>query len=267
MTDDAATALERLLSASRGGLTLVLLFDYDGTLVPITSHPSLAVLTSETRALLERLASLPRVAVGVLSGRSLADVVALVGIPGLYHAGTSGMELDLRGRVVRHTKEREAATLIARVAEQLRPVPADFAGAWIESKAAGLTVHYRNVRTDRLTELLESITLCLAPWTAQLTTVGGPMAIEVTPQDGWNKGTAVQMILDHVGRDSAFPVFIGDEANDADAFAVVSALGGASIGVGTQAPSTASYRLRDPNAVTEFLAAVLESLEERRTKP
>ena len=260
MNKDVARALDRLVSAYRGGRTLVLLFDYDGTLAPIVEHPRLAVLAPEKRRLLERLAELPRLAVGVLSGRSLADVTSMVGIPGLYYAGTGGMEIDLRGRRLRHPKEREAADLIAAAAERLRDVLDRWGGAWVERKPVGLTVHYRAVPADQMEELIRSVDRSLARWRTRLRTVSGPMAIEVLPADGWTKGVAVQFILDHVGQDAALPVYVGDEANDAEAFAFVAGRGGVTIGVGPQAPPAAACRLRDPGAVEELLAALLDSL-------
>ena len=260
MNKDVARALDRLVSAYRGGRTLVLLFDYDGTLAPIVEHPRLAVLAPEKRRLLERLAELPRLAVGVLSGRSLADVTSMVGIPGLYYAGTGGMEIDLRGQKLHHPKEREAAALIAAVAERLGNALAAWAGAWVERKPVGLTVHYRAVPADQMEELIRSVEVSLAPWGTRLATVGGPMAIEVLPSDGWTKGVAVQFILDHVGQDAALPVYVGDEANDAEAFAFVAGRGGVTIGVGPQAPPAAACRLRDADALAEFLAALLESI-------
>ncbi|HCK80490.1 MAG TPA: hypothetical protein DIC59_03365, partial [Candidatus Competibacteraceae bacterium] len=58
---DAATILERLVSDSRRGGRLVLVFDYDGTLVPFAAYPDLARLDPAVRNILARLAALPRV--------------------------------------------------------------------------------------------------------------------------------------------------------------------------------------------------------------
>jgi trehalose-phosphatase len=260
VNDEGARVLHRLVSAYHDGRTLALLLDYDGTLAPIVEHPRLALLSPEKRRLLERLAALPRLAVGVLSGRSLSDVTSLVGVPGLYYAGTGGMEIDLRGRRLRHPKEREGAALITSVAQRLADIPGRWPGAWIERKPVGLTVHYRAVAADRIEELIGSIGTSLGPWRTRLTTVGGPMAIEVVPRDGWTKGAAVQIILDHVGQDAALPVYAGDDANDADALALVAARGGIPIGVGPEAPPEAACRLPDPAAMVELLAALLKSL-------
>ena len=62
----------------------ILLFaDFDGTLVPIAEHSSLAHLSAETKALLERLAQQNKITLAVICGRALADIQARVGIAGL----------------------------------------------------------------------------------------------------------------------------------------------------------------------------------------
>src|SRR5262249_9743352 len=94
----------RLASARRTRGPLALLFDYDGTLTPIVERPSLALLEPCTRALLGRLAQTAGVSVGIISGRNLTDLRHLVGLPGLYYAGTGGLELDLKGTRLTHPR-------------------------------------------------------------------------------------------------------------------------------------------------------------------
>ena len=74
MMDFEQGALALVRDAYRRGACLALLFDYDGTLVPIAEHPRLAVLTAETRRRLDRLARTPSAFVGVLSGRSIENL-------------------------------------------------------------------------------------------------------------------------------------------------------------------------------------------------
>src|SRR5690606_14870875 len=64
-----------ILTRLREARTAVFL-DYDGTLTPIVPDPAQAVLSAETRSVIQRLAELCPVA--VISGRDLPDVRALV---------------------------------------------------------------------------------------------------------------------------------------------------------------------------------------------
>ena len=50
-----AAILERLITAYQRGERLVLVFDYDGTLTPLVSHPRLAHLDPALRGVLARL--------------------------------------------------------------------------------------------------------------------------------------------------------------------------------------------------------------------
>jgi len=105
-------ALVHVLDAYRRGASLALLFDYDGTLVPIAEHPRLAVLTSETRQRLDRLARTPSAFVGVLSGRRIDDLKHTVGVSGVCYVGTGGLELDLWGVPIMHPESADAAQLV-----------------------------------------------------------------------------------------------------------------------------------------------------------
>ena len=73
---------------------VLLLFDYDGTLTPIVDHPDLAVLAPGTKALLAGLSRDGRFILGIISGRSLDDVRARVGVSGLVYAGNHGLEIQ-----------------------------------------------------------------------------------------------------------------------------------------------------------------------------
>ena len=66
---------------------LLLLSDYDGTLTPIVSRPEDAVLPLGVKEKLAALAGNKSVTVGVISGRSMTDIRAMVGIEGIYYAG------------------------------------------------------------------------------------------------------------------------------------------------------------------------------------
>ena len=62
--------LEWAVAEYHRGRPLVLLFDYDGTLAEFADRPSHAGLSEEIRWALDGVAWLPRVTVGIISGRS-----------------------------------------------------------------------------------------------------------------------------------------------------------------------------------------------------
>jgi trehalose-phosphatase len=268
--------MERLLGAYRAGRTLALLFDYDGTLVPIVQHPALARLPAETRALLEELSGQPHLIVGVLSGRRIEDLKERVGLPltlpsppaaggegrvrgRICYCGVSGMELELHGVRITHPQATQGYAVIARLSVPLRELAAAYPGAWVEDKGLGLTLHYRAAPPHRIEDLRAHAQQIFQSWAGELRILEVAMAMEITPAFGWTKGSAVQRIVTSAGRD-AIPLYAGDEANDRDALETAAALGGVAIGVGPRAPSSADYRLPDPAALLSLLHSFREAL-------
>jgi trehalose 6-phosphate phosphatase len=259
--------LEGLCAAYRRGSTLALLFDYDGTLTPIAACPSLAVLDNHTRRLLASLADRPRVSLGILSGRQLDELKALVRLPGLYLAGTGGLELDLGGTRVEHPQAERVAALIVRLAVRLEKEVAVYQGAWLERKRLGLAVHYRQLPEHEVAPLRANVENAARAFGSELRIVQGPEAWEITPAWGWTKGTAVRLILAHLGANSPVLFYAGDRDSDIEAMEVVAAMGGIAMGIGPHAPSAAGCQLPDPGALRAFLANLDASLEEWKSSP
>ncbi len=256
-------ALERLVNAYRNGDKLVLVFDYDGTLAPLEEHPRLAELPIGTRELLKQLAQLPRIFVGILSGRGLNDLKGMVGVADFFYAGNSGQELDLQGVRVTAPQAEKSRLQVAGLAAKLNEVAARYPGAWVENKGLGLTLHYRKVEWLRFLPLRQETRRAVKSQAGSFRLVNGPMAFEMTPAHSWNKGTALRKIVDHVNHigGKVVPVYAGDEANDNDAMAAAAALGGIALGIGPSAPATAPYHLDSPSDLVGFLSKLLEVLK------
>src|SRR5258707_10853052 len=86
--------LNHLDEVSRAPVLLVAT-DYDGTLAPLVSEPSLAEAHRESVVALKALAGLPQTHVAVISGRALADLSGrLGGIDSVHFVGSHGSEFD-----------------------------------------------------------------------------------------------------------------------------------------------------------------------------
>ena len=254
----------RLVDARRRGTRLVLLFDYDGTLVPIVEHPSLAALSADTQHQLEQLALTPSIAIGVLSGRAIDDLRDRVGIEDAYYVGTSGLELSYGSSPIVEPEPASAA-LVAAVAMTLRRALAGYVGAWLEQKPFGMTVHYRRVCPNQIEALQAAVAGALASSSSAVRVVRGAMAIEIVPDVGLTKGTALRMIVEHVGGAAVLPLYAGDDANDAEALVAAADLGGIAIGVGPRAPSPAQYHLPGASSVGSLVEALLDMLGDSAT--
>lgn len=252
--------LERLMAAYQHDERLVLVFDYDGTLTPLVAHPNLAHLDPALRAVLARMAALPRVTVGVVSGRGLDNLMSMVGLEGLYYGGTCGLELDLRGERVISTEALHTQKLFAELLAALETGLLAYPGAWVEQKPFGFTLHYRQLQPDRIAPLRAEVAALLTPHRSRLLIVDGPLAIEALPAVQQDKGTALRAIIAHSGSRPATVLFAGDAANDAPALVAAAELGGIALGIGPEPPMEATDRLSDPVALHQFLAALAEAL-------
>ena len=85
----------------------------------------------------------------------------------------------------------------------------------------------------------------------------GPKSLEAVADVGWTKGTAVQMILQHLHVDEALVLYAGDGANDVEAMEEVVRRRGIAVGVGPQAPAAAQYYLHGPEELQSLLANLM----------
>lgn len=259
MPPASSTILERLITAYQRGERLVLVFDYDGTLTPLVAHPRLAQLDPALRDVLARLVATPRVAVGVVSGRGLDDLIGMVGLEGLSYGGCIGLELELAGERRIPTEALESRPLLDTLRAAAEIGLAAYPGAWVENKPFGFTVHYRQLAPDRIEPLRTEMAALLEPHAASLHVLDGPMVIEVAPAINWDKGMALRAIV-AAGGEPATVLYAGDAANDAMALATAAELGGVALGIGPEPPAEAVDRLPDPAALAGLLAALADAL-------
>lgn len=249
---------QRLLRTDR----VLLLFDYDGTLTPIVARPEDALLSDDVRGLLRTLAARPTCIVGIVSGRSLADLAVLADIPGMVHAGNHGMEIRGHGMDFTHPGALAAHPVLdeaeARLSLALDAIP----GTIVEHKGLTLTVHYRSVAEHRVSEVETAVASSTAgPVEAgSLRLTQGKKVIEVRPAISWDKGKAIERIWTGCG-DRPLPFYFGDDRTDEDGFRAVQALGGIAVFVGPARQGTvALHQLESPQEVAETLRLLVEQV-------
>jgi alpha,alpha-trehalase len=227
----------------------VLILDYDGTLTPVMPSPDAAALAPSVRRVLRRLAVHPRVRVAVLSGRSLRDVRARVGVAGVIYGGCHGLEIAGPGLRFRHPAARPAALRAARRA--LAVAVAGIPGVVVEDKRITVCVHYRRVPRQRHREVLAAVARARhdAPG---LVLLEGKRVAELLPRAGWGKGQAARWIAARARpARRRVVVYAGDDRTDEAAFA---ALRGRAITVRVGAGrGGAAYAVPDVRAVTALL--------------
>lgn len=249
--------LARALSLRPAETRLLILTDFDGTLVELAEDPDSIELSSGRRDLIRRLARRPDLTLGVVSGRRLADLRLRVGAgDGLYYAGLHGLEIEGPGIHFLHSQTGHTCALIQRLGRSLADATKDLAGVRIENKELTVAMHVRCAAPAARQRAEETFREIAGPSlkTGALRLLCGAAVFELLPEVAWTKGDAVLRIKTEVERQyrrAAWLIYLGDDVTDEDAFSAVGA-GGITIAVGDR-PASAAFRLPDPNAVERFL--------------
>lgn len=248
----------------RAAVHILLLSDFDGTLTPIVGRPDEAVLPPEVKAKLSALAMKPAFSVGVISGRPLKEIKAMVGIEGIYYAGNHGLEID--GPAISFVNPLAQAVQgeIKELANRLVAGLGNIAGVLVEDKGLGLSVHYRLVKKDeegRVAEIFRQITSPRLK-EGQIKITSGKKVWEVRPPIDWHKGKAVEIIRQEIMTlhklSRLLTIYLGDDTTDEDAFRVVQWPEGWSIFVGQKnVSSNADYFLSSTAEVVTFLSRLV----------
>ncbi|RMG68706.1 MAG: trehalose-phosphatase, partial [Nitrospirae bacterium] len=225
--------------------------DYDGTLTPIVESPDLAVLDDEMRDILESLKNL--VPVAIISGRSLEDLRQRVGIDGLLYAGNHGAEISDGERVIVSRETELEKQKMTEVVEKLKDALSDIEGLIIEDKGITTSIHFRKVKVKDLKVLTRRFHQIMREYNDIFRITTGKKVFEIRPLSAWNKGEAVEWILQNYGHDRV-PIYIGDDVTDEDAFR---ALEGKGISIGVGLNCGVDYFLKDHKEVKRFLREVV----------
>lgn len=228
-----------------------LFLDFDGTLVELAERPDAVAVDARLRNLLDQSGKRFDGRVAVVSGRSIAQLDALIGTAAadLALVGSHGAEVRLAGTTIsapeRPVSLHDAEALFVRTF-------ASEEGVIIEVKTLGVAIHYR------LAPLIESAATELAETFASkhaLHLQKGKMMVELRAP-GHDKGSGIAELMKMVPFRDHRPIFLGDDLTDEPGFAHCEARGGSGILVGAPRATAARYRLDDVAAVHAWLASL-----------
>lgn len=236
----APNSLTSLLAKGRVALFL----DFDGTLIEIAEKPDAVTVARQLPASLSCLSERLGGALGLVTGRSIDDLVRLLDHPLVYLAGSHGGDVRAPDGVTL----RKGKPLPLPVAKALE----DFAkasGLLYERKAHGGALHYR-AHPD-----LEHSAHEYAAGLAEahgLAIKSGKCVVELV-WPGADKGGAVELLMLQPDFAGALPIFVGDDVTDEDGFAACQRLGGFGIAVGDRPSSAARFSLATVKDVFAWL--------------
>lgn len=254
-----AAVLAREVRARSAGRHLLVLCDFDGTLAEFDPDPHAVWLPASIRDALNAIADSGRATVGLVSGRRLADIRARADLGDhAYYAGFHGLEIQGDGTTFVHPDVQESRDLVQSIAAALGPELRPLGGVFVENKDVSLVVHFRAATTDvqlRVREIIERHALPHVQ-SGRLRIMRGSCARELMPHVRWNKGTAVAWICDRAERrfGPTWPLYIGDDVTDEDAFRFVKNRG---LGVAASDRVTgADFKVDGPAGVESLLDAL-----------
>jgi len=203
---------------------ILLMLDYDGTLAPIRSRPQSARLSPRMLNLLDRLGRSPDIILAVISGRGLSDLKKLVPVQGIYYAGCHGLEISGPGMNFVHSRARAARPSLKALLNDLGFLEGLFPGMLIEDKGLSVAAHLRRIRPGQTAGLDAKITELKRKYPGLLCRPGRKV-YDFRPDIGWDKGKAVRLLLDKLKNKKPFPIYIGDDITDEDAFMALRGIG------------------------------------------
>ena len=237
---------------------ILLLSDYDGTLTPIAAQPQLAVLGRGARHTLLNLSQQDKYIVGIVSGRGLSDVAAMVDLPQLIYAGNHGMEIAGPDLEFVHPEAKSLGETRGHLLHDLQENLSLLPGVFVEDKGMTLSVHYRLAADELAGEIECRFNTTVSPYVKPggWKTSVGKKVFEVRPDIPWDKGKAIAYLQDAYPR-ASLTLYFGDDLTDEDGFEVVQSGGGIAIFVGqARQPTKAMYRLDSPQEVVETLQLI-----------
>jgi trehalose 6-phosphate phosphatase len=222
--------------------TVLLAFDYDGTLAPLVAAPHQARMRASTRRLLIRASKLyPCV---VISGRAQGDALGrLRGVEVCRVVGNHGAE-----------PSREAGTIQRRVRRWL-PVLTRLSrrqGVFVEDKGFSVSVHYRQARKR---VAARRAILKAAQSLPDVRIIGGKLVVNVLVPDAPHKGLALERERARLACDTV--VYVGDDETDEDVFQLDRPGRLLSIRVGQKRSSAASYYIRNQAEIDRLLETLI----------
>ncbi|XP_051117919.1 probable trehalose-phosphate phosphatase E isoform X2 [Andrographis paniculata] len=260
--------LDEIAKAAKGK-QIVMFLDYDGTLSPIVDDPEKAFLSDSMRTTVRKLAKYFPTA--IVSGRCRDKVYSFVRLSELYYAGSHGMDIKAPSKGSKYNKEdggvlfqpaTEYLPMIDEVYKALLEVTKGTSGAKVENNKFCLSVHFRCVDEKKWSELAQQVGSVLEGYPA-LRLTQGRKVLEIRPNIKWDKGKALEFLLQSMGYTNCanvFPIYIGDDRTDEDAFKVLREKDqGLGILVSKIPKDTnASYSLQEPSEVMTFLRGLID---------
>ena len=233
---------------------IFLMLDYDGTIVPIAEKPELAILNPKVRLLLKNIVLRSgKFKVAIVSGRSIKDLKSFLGLKGIYYVGVHGLTVEGPNLKFTHREAVRVKPFIVKAYRDLAESLKGVSGVFVEDKGFTVAVHYRLAKENR--RIIRERVLSVKAKYGCFRLLEGKKVFELTPNIDWGKGDASLLLLKRF-RFKHFPIYVGDDKTDEDAFKKLKDKG-LTVVVGRKRFSEAKYYVKNVREVWFLLQKLL----------
>lgn len=197
--------------------------------------------------------------VAIVTGRDLATLQSLLGRSTLTVAANHGFQLwsPQRGTLPGPPVD---PGLLPEVAARIREGTAGLSGVEVEVKPYSVAVHERRASAEAAAAVRDLVTRLMEESSGQLRVTPGRHVYELQPDLDWNKGRAVERLLEDLDP-RTYPVYLGDDITDEDGFQAVAGKGAGILVRSTERadrPTAATLALDGVPDVEQFLRALAQ---------
>jgi trehalose 6-phosphate phosphatase len=226
-----------------------ILLDIDGTLLDIAPRPHDVLVSSQLREMLMRLSRRLGGALGLISGRALADIDSIFAPLRLPAVGGHGAEI--RASPHGETVRMRTAPLDTSLKQHFAEIGQMGPGIIVEDKDYSIAIHYRLAPQFAGAVIRSVAAICDQHGCEGLSILPGKSVIEIKPR-GFDKGSGLVELMAFPPFTGRKPIFVGDDVTDEAAFAILPHYAGVGVSVGGIVPG-ASFNFDGPKDVRLWL--------------
>jgi trehalose 6-phosphate phosphatase len=208
----------------------LLIFDYDGTLVPIQDKPDMAFMNPMLCSALENLSKLHYLKIAVVTGRSIKDLKKLSGLntPDICVFGIHGGEIEVQGKIINSADNKKILDTINDISSKLKNRCNKMDGIIIENKKYSVALHYRLANEPQ--PALDAFYDIIKEYEdgGLFKIQKGKKVIELLPLE-FSKDKAVSGIIK--ANQGYLPIYFGDDVTDISGFHEVHKSAGYAVGI------------------------------------
>jgi len=241
-----------------------LFLDFDGTLVNFKKDPQKVKITDTVQNIIQYFQDSKKFEIIIITGRTLQDIKNKVNINKINFAAVHGLHVQFQdGTEKIFKKSVRGETQLNEIKKEAKKLFSNINGVFIEDKKFTVAFHYRSVSKQKKSKIKNKFLSLVEKYNfSNIETIEGDNVIEARPKN-WNKGDAVEVYLkQRSNTNSVFPIYIGDDSTDEDAFQYLKQKG-LTIYVKNDSNlnTNASYWLKNPEDVIRFLSIIIKEIQ------